>query len=249
MVCDRIRLFSQKADQSNNNQKLGLPISIALGLAVKQEPEQLLEDVLTEAENQMYENKTYERRSGANIALHTFLRILEEKSLETMEHIENMNRIAQLLARKLNLPMEEQLRLKLLVSLHDIGYLDTPEMVLKKKGFLNEAEWNLIHNHPIVGHKIAQSSAEFSTVAEEILNHHERWDGSGYPKGARGTDIPYLSRIVAIVDAYDVMKRGRPYRNPKTHNEITEEFRREAGHQFDPSLVKAFLELIESEPI
>jgi len=249
IVCDRIRSLSKKAGRSENKSELGLPISVALGLAVKQKPEQLLEDVLTEAENHMYENKTYERRSGANIALHTFLRILEEKSLETMEHIESMNRAAQLLARKLNLSMEEQLRLKMLVSLHDIGYLETPEMVLKKEGFLNEAEWNMIYNHPIAGHKIAQSSAEFATVAEEILHHHERWDGDGYPKGARGGDIPYLSRIVAIVDAYDVMKRGRPYQNPKTHTEITEEFRREAGHQFDPLLVKVFLELIESEPL
>ncbi|WP_083789336.1 HD domain-containing phosphohydrolase [Halanaerobium hydrogeniformans] len=89
------------------------------------------------------------------------------------------------------------------------------------------------------------SSEEFSIVAEEILTHHEKWDGSGYPKGLSGKNIPYLARIISIVDAYDVMISGRPYQEKMTEEETLAEIEAAARSQFDPDLVKKFLEFIK----
>lgn len=252
-ICNRIqRIASEKTQPDENNQvaaQENLPISMALGLAVKTHFSQSLPDLLIQAENHMYEQKPHERRTGTSVALHALLRILEAKSLESLDHIRNMEEYAQKLAHRLKLSQAEWQRAQLLISLHDVGHMDTPEDILRKKEALTEEEWEQIRKHPERGYQIAQSSEEFSSVAEEIRCHHERWDGSGYPRGISGEAIPFLSRALAIVDAYDVMRRGRPYRPPKTKEEALEELRKEAGSHFDPKLSAIFLELMRKESV
>ena len=94
---------------------------------------------------------------------------------------------------------------------------------------------------------IASSSPQLAPIAEGILYHHEWWDGNGYPRGLKGKNIPLLSRIITIVDAYDVMINGRPYKGPMAHEEVIEELKRFAGIQFDPELVKNFIKVIEKD--
>ena len=101
--------------------------------------------------------------------------------------------------------------------------------------------------HPEIGYRIAISSPELIPVAESILCHHERWDGSGYPQGLSGENIPQLSRILAVVDAYDAMTQNRPYRKAMSHEEALAEIRCNSGKQFDPHIVDIFLEIIAAD--
>jgi response regulator RpfG family c-di-GMP phosphodiesterase len=98
-----------------------------------------------------------------------------------------------------------------------------------------------MRQHPEIGYRIARNTDDVSHVAEEILSHHERWDGTGYPNGLMGTDIPLLARITALADAYEIMKNGRPYKKPMTNEEIRLEIQRCSGKQFDPEISAIFL--------
>ena len=125
-----------------------------------------------------------------------------------------------------------------------MGLIAVPVDILMKKGPLDQSEWAVIRRHPEVGYRIARAtSSETSSVADEILSHHERWDGGGYPNGLKGEKIPFLSRILSILDAFDVMTHDRPYRKARTVQEALEEIRSCSGSQFDPSLVELFLSM------
>ncbi len=101
--------------------------------------------------------------------------------------------------------------------------------------------------HPEIGYRIARASEEYAHVAEDILSHHEHWDGRGYPRGLKEDNIPLLARIVAIADAYEVMKTGRPYKEAMSYRAIVEEFKYCSGRQFDPELVKCMLKILGEE--
>ena len=103
--------------------------------------------------------------------------------------------------------------------------------------------------HPEIGYRIAQSSPDLVFIAKGILTHHERWDGTGYPRGLKGEDIPLSSRILAIVDAYDVMVSGRAYKEKMSNEDAIEEIERTSGTQFDPNLAKIFIEIIINENV
>ncbi len=238
-ICERIREACHKAYIED------VPISLALGTASKNHAEKNISEVLSEAENEMYKQKLSESRSTRSGVLNALLKALESKSYETNEHIRWMKDYAVKLGEKINLSDLELNRLKLLVTLHDIGKINISQEVLTKSGSLDEKEWELIRTHPEIGYRIARSTDEFSHVAEEILSHHERWDGKGYPKGLKGEEIPLLSRIVAIADAYEVMCSGRPYKNSLSMEEIIEEFNDSSGKQFDPNLVEVFFEILK----
>ena len=152
-----------------------------------------------------------------------------------------------MLGKEINLASVELDKLSLLSYLHDIGKVAVSEKILKKKEKLNKEEWEEIKKHSETGYRIAVSTDEFSHIAKEILNHHERWDGSGYPEGLKGDEIPLLSRILAVVDAYDIMLNGRPYKNKKSVEDALLELKNNAGSQFDPELVEKFVEIIEKE--
>ena len=112
-----------------------------------------------------------------------------------------------------------------------------------KKGKLNREEWKVIRRHPEIGYNIAKSTPQIAMVAEDILAHHEWWDGSGYPQSLKGDEIPVNSRITSIVDAYDVMTMGRPYKEPIPVIEAKAELKRCAGSQFSPILVDKFVRI------
>ncbi|GAI01202.1 unnamed protein product [marine sediment metagenome] len=133
--------------------------------------------------------------------------------------------------------------LKLLALLHDIGKIGIPDSILFKTYVLTPSEWKKMREHSRIGYRMAKNIPDFAPIAQEILYHHEHWDGTGYPDGLKGEKIPLLSRIISIVDAYDVMQSRRPYKGPISKTEALKEIKRCAGTQFDPQLVEMFLKI------
>ncbi|MFO7636472.1 MAG: diguanylate cyclase [Clostridia bacterium] len=220
--------------------------SIALGSASKTDESQSLADVLKEAEDRMYRHKLLEDKSNRSSIIASLEKTLVEKSHETEEHAKRMQDFSEKIAVAIGLSESESDDLRLLSVLHDMGKIGIPDVILEKPSRLSDDEWDIMKTHSEKGFSIAETSKELSNIATYILHHHERWDGSGYPHGLSGQDIPKLSRIISIVDAYDVITHQRPYKNALSHEEAIEEIKRCAGTQFDPELVDVFLEIMES---
>lgn len=128
--------------------------------------------------------------------------------------------------------------------LHDIGKVAIDENILNKPGKLIDEEWEKIKRHPEIGYRILSSVNDMAEMSEYVLAHHERWDGKGYPKGLKGEEIPLKSRIIAIADAFDAMTSERAYRSALSKEIAVEELIKNAGIQFDPELVKIFVEKV-----
>jgi len=144
------------------------------------------------------------------------------------------------LARAIDLPAGELDRIRTASLLHDLGKLAIPDEILAKPGDLAESEWRVVAEHPKIGQVVLEQAGALRDAATIVLHHHEWYDGRGYPHGLAGTEIPVGARIVSIVDAYEAMVAGRPYRRAITHEAAIAELRRQAGVQFDPELVEVF---------
>jgi len=221
-----------------------ISISICFGIGTKTSMALPLMDTLKIADDAMYQTKLLESKSTKSKIIQSLLNALSVKSFETKEHGLRMASLATDLGKALKLSSTELNRLSLLATLHDIGKTTIAEEILTKPGKLNAEEWEIIKKHPEQGYNIASASPEFALVTEEILYHHERWDGTGYPQKLSGKEIPYLSRIIAIIDAYDVMTMGRPYNRLLSKKEALKEIDRCAGSQFDPVLSEKFIEIM-----
>ncbi|MFN2363586.1 MAG: HD domain-containing phosphohydrolase, partial [Halarsenatibacteraceae bacterium] len=237
-IVERIKNKCQKTMDNK------LPISLGVGLATKMDSREEITQTLKRADNNMYQNKLLASRSTKNKIVTSLLNTLRAKSDETEEHSKRMIELAERLGKKLGLSGSKLNKLSLLASLHDIGKTSISEEILNKPESLTEEEWEIIQEHPERGYRIATATEEFAIIAREILCHHERWDGKGYPNQLQGDEIPYLSRILSIVDAYDVMTNERPYSRAISKEEALEEIQAEAGSQFDPELTREFIELL-----
>ena len=229
------------------NKEQNPPISIALGQATKNKRDEDIEEIIKKADDQMYENKLSESRSSKSNIVQGLLNALDAKSNETKEHAMRMTKLAFDFGELLELSESEQNRLSLLATLHDIGKINISEAILNKADKLTEKEWEIMKKHTEQGYKIASSSEEFASVADEIFSHHEYWDGSGYPRNLEAEDIPYLARIISLIDAYDVMTNDRPYSKAMSKEEALTEIKSCAGTQFDPELAEKFVELLTTE--
>jgi len=240
-ICKRIH------DKYSKTYVKDVPISISSGTASKNHTDNDLKEVLKEAEDNMYKKKLTESRSGKSGVLKALLKTLEEKSYEKEAHPRRMQNLALKIGKRIGISDSELSRLGLVITLHDVGKIIVPEEILTKKSTLTEDEWEIIKKHPETGYRIARSTEDFAHVAEDILSHHEHWDGTGYPRGLKGEEIPLLARITAIADAYEVMTNGRPYKKTMSHEEVVAELKRCAGNQFDPKLMETFLSVLKRE--
>lgn len=203
------RIVNRIKKECNLASVKGLSVSICFGIATKEERGSTLIETLKVADDAMYQTKLLESKSTKNRIIQSLLNTLSVKSFETKEHGIRMSNLAIDLGKTLELSSDELNRLSLLATLHDIGKITIAKEILTKPSQLNDEEWKIMKKHPEHGYNIASASSEFALVAEEILSHHERWDGSGYPRRIAGKAIPYLARIISIIDAYDVMTMGR----------------------------------------
>ncbi|MDR2931584.1 MAG: PAS domain S-box protein [Oscillospiraceae bacterium] len=168
---------------------------------------------------------------------------LKIRNVETATHMQRMENMVIAMGKKLGLPIGEFDRLVLLASMHDIGKVAIPDHVINKPGDLTGEEWEIMKTHSDMGCRIAMTSQELSGIANEIACHHERWDGGGYPNGYKGFEIPLLSRIISVVDAYDVMTHTRIYKDSMSHEAAIIELKSCAGTQFDPDIVALFTDV------
>lgn len=171
----------------------------------------------------------------------TLASALESKDYYTRGHSERVANYALHLARSLELSEHEQQIVWRAAQLHDIGKIGIPDAILNKPGILDEDEWTIMRSHPEMGEKICSSLSFARDFLPMIRHHHERFDGTGYPDGLRGEEIPYLARIVSIADAVDAITSQRSYRPTRTPEEALEELARGKGSQFDPHLVQVFI--------
>ncbi len=241
-ICSRIRRFCAQAGDKP------IALNVSLGSATKSISHQDFTDILKQAENQMYREKITSNDSSRSGLLASFRRILEERTPESEDHIYNLRVLGNAFGRQLGLTSRELNDLDLLSVLHDIGQGIIPESILHKDGPLTESELAIVRRHCEVGYRIALVSHNLVPVAEGILAHHEHWDGTGYPQGVRGKEIPLLARIFAIIDAFEVSLFGR-HEPALSLNEVLDRIEEGAGTQFDPKLVRMFLQLVEETDI
>lgn len=235
--------IKERIKEKCDSQKGGpVQVSIALGCATKNSAEGSIWQVLKEAEDQMYSNKLLYAKSYRNALISSLKVALFAKSMETEEHSERLQEMCGKIGERMGLNTQQLNDLELLAILHDIGKVVIEESILMKPGPLTEEEWVQMKKHPEIGYRIVQVAPELFSIAEYILSHHERWDGKGYPRGLKGEEIPLLSRILAVADAFDAMTHDRTYRKAMKSEEALAEIKRNAGTQFDPEVVRVFIE-------
>ena len=181
-----------------------------------------------------------EVESSYRITLKALVQALETRDFETHGHSERVVTFSLRLGYELGLEKEALRDLELGALLHDIGKIGVPDAILRKPAKLNEEEWAKMKLHPIHGQKILRNIKFLEGAARVVSQHHERWDGAGYPYGIRGEDIDIGARIFAVVDAFDAMVSDRVYRQGRPYKDALEELERCAGTQFDPLIVEAF---------
>ncbi len=169
-----------------------------------------------------------------------FATMLEGKDTTTADHCTRVKDLCVRLAREVGVPHGKMRDLELGAMLHDIGKFKVPEAIITKAGPLDAKEWTEMRRHPEYGAEIVEKIDFLAGASEVVLNHHEKYDGSGYPRGLRGEDIPLVARIFMVVDAYDTITSRRSYKEAQTPEEALREIRRCSGSHFDPGIVEAF---------
>jgi diguanylate cyclase len=215
--------------------------SIAIGSAVKFDESESIDGVIKVAEESMYKRKVLEGRSMRSAAINTILETLTNKYDIEKVHLEKVSEYCYKMGVALNLNEEYIEELKLAGLLHDIGKISIPDHILSKPGKLDGDEWEIMKKHTIYGYNILRAADEYSNLALYALTHHEKYDGTGYPKGLSKEEIPLFSRIISVVDAYEAMTADRPYRKAPGHEFAIQELVKCKHTQFDPKIVDVFL--------
>lgn len=179
--------------------------------------------------------------------LERLARVIEYRDNDTGEHIGRMSEYCAIIARSLGFTPAAASELRIAATMHDVGKVGVPDGILLKAGPLTPAERAVMQRHTLIGHEMLGDSRNplIQEAARIALTHHERWDGTGYPHGLRGTDIPLSGRIAALADVFDAITSRRVYREPASFGEALEFVRAQKGQQFDPAVVDAFLSSLD----
>ncbi len=246
---ERIVARVRKNIEEYNKSSSGLPLSISIGLATADTADISMEELFNAADEQMYRDKIF---GSEKYCSQLMVKTLINYSGTGQPYADKPKQYIDLslaIGEAMGLDSEQLSNLQLLAKTHNIGNAATPLKVLLKKEKLTPQEIREIRMHPERGYRIALASQELKGIAELILKHHERWDGSGYPLGLKGSAIPVECRILAVADAFINMTNERVYKEALSYREACRELENNAGAQFDPEVVKAVVALYENDEI
>jgi diguanylate cyclase (GGDEF)-like protein/putative nucleotidyltransferase with HDIG domain len=236
-----------------------VPVAMSLGVATYPEDGESAAKIVAVADAAMYAAKR--RADGAEKpavtstqdttfgVLDSLVQAIDVKDSYTKVHCDIVAEYAVKLAIRLNLPEESQRALRIAGLLHDIGKLAVPDEILKKPAPLNQEEYEVMQRHVVIGEVLIREVPQLKEVIQAVACHHERYDGTGYPRGLKGDQIPLIGRIIAIADAYSAMCLDRPYRKGMSHDRVLSELVAGAGIQFDPQLAEVFVEMLLEEQL
>lgn len=242
IICEKIKKQMETVSEEN-------PITLEYGISEKKDGTIAVDKAFLNARNSMRNKKMLQDASASRALVDSLKQTLSESDYETEEHVERTREMSARLGREMGLSDSDIAKLELLAVLHDIGKVAIPHSVLVKKGKLNEEERKIMQQHTVKGYRIAKSSPELAEIADCILSHHEKWDGTGYPNGLKGEDIPLLARVISAVDSHDVMVHNRPYHTAMPEQAAIDELKACSGTQFDPHVVEVFTALLEREEL
>ncbi|HEV3498556.1 MAG TPA: HD domain-containing phosphohydrolase, partial [Actinomycetes bacterium] len=241
---DGARAVTAAASQALTEHGGGFHITASYGSILLPEESQDPTEAMRLVDQRMYAHKTSGRRSPDRQSRDVLLRVLQERNPELAERHAATARLVDAVTDRLGLPAEERAQIRQAAELHDIGKLGIPEDILSKQGPLEPEEWAFVRRHPLIGERIIGAAPALAAAAKLVRSTHERLDGSGYPDGLAGDQIPLGARIIAVCDAFTAMTAPRPYAAQQTLPEAIAELRRCAGSQFDPAVVDALSELV-----
>lgn len=219
-------------------------LSISMGVAVKRDTFEDIDEIFKKAEADMYRDKLTESSIMRRRTIELIMNSLYEKSNAELIHAKRVSEICEFIATEMDLDNENVNDIVTAGLMHDIGKICINENILNKEENLNSDEWDEIKRHPEVGYQILRSVNEFSKIANHVLEHHERWDGSGYPKGLKGEEISVQARIIAVAESYESMTSNRIYNKALSEESAINELKKCAGIQFDPQVVQVFIEKV-----
>ncbi len=247
MENESVVVLVQRIKEETKKIKIGeIEVSVSIGWGIKNNDESM-QAVLKIAEDNLLRHKLTENPSIRGKTIDTIMNTLHEKSPREEQHSKRVSELSYRIALEMGLDDRSLNEIKTMGLLHDVGKIAISDKILNKEGRLTDVEYEEIKRHPEIGYRILSSVNELAEMANAILAHHEKWDGSGYPKGLKGEEIPYLARIIAIADAFDAMTSNRSYREALSYEEALEEIKRFSNIQFDPEVVGFFTSYIESE--
>lgn len=225
-----------------------IPLCFSLGIATKESKEESIKEILLKAEEAMYHQKTMKDSKTQDFILSSLKKTIKEIYQTNGNQHDSFwyIHLHHLMGKALGLSEEQLEQLYLLANFHDIGKVALPCEILRKNGPLSPSEWKIVKLIPEIGYRIARSLPHLAAIASAIFSYHERWDGTGYPRGLREKEIPLLSRISSLINAYCSMLTHRPYAPAKSPEEAEKEIVLNSGRQFDPELVKLFTEIKRS---
>lgn len=240
---DAERIIQRIKDEFAKERVRAIKGSISMGADTKTSIEQDISKIVQNAENKMYSEKAIDRANIKATTIHTIIETFHGHSSEEKEHSIRVSKICESIGRAMNLSEMEIRRLKDAGLYHDIGKIVLDENILNKQEPLTEEELNQIKQHPVFGYRILNLFDETIDLAEPILAHQEFWDGSGYPKGLKGDEIPLVARILSIAESYDAMI-NRNNNKAMSHDKAIEEMKSQAGKKFDPEIIDVFINLV-----
>jgi diguanylate cyclase (GGDEF)-like protein len=225
----------------------GFDVTSAYGAAVIPDDASTASTALSLADERLYAHKELLAEIRRGTAHEPLLRTLAEREPELRAHVADVSSLAVRVGERLGLLPDELEELRLAAELHDVGKLAIPDVVLQKSGALDATEWGFIHSHTLIGQRILSSAPALRPVGAIVRSTHENWDGTGYPDGLAGEEIPLAARIIGACDAYSAMTSNRPYRSARTPAEAVAELRRCADGQFDRTVVQLLCAVLADE--
>ena len=244
---DEAKDLRKKIKDDSIRRKVGFPLELSVGFCNDTKGDKPYIDLLQQADELMYRDKLYNSRNKVSEIVQSLKKTLWKRDFMDEERSIALQDLMRSLAVAAGLAESRVKDVCLLAEFHDIGNVMVPDEILYKDLALEEEEAEIMRRHCENGHRIAHSISYLAPISDYLLKHHECWDGSGYPWGLKGEDIPLECRILAIADAYLAMISVRPYREALTKNEALNELQRCAGSQFDPALATMFIKMIGEE--